>query len=205
MTGQVRYAALLVAALLAGCSAGGDAKKQAVDQVTAPFAEAAITLNVKTDPDLNALNDIANSCTLLIIQAQKAATLNKLLSSPFALKGLFSGAGAQDEILKVDRYAAMPGQQITLHIDRSEDTRYVAVVAGYYPFPQKQHMALVAVPVTTTSSGWLSPSWLAKLTPLTLQLRLSRDGISQFDGATREPLSLTQQDAAPAPTGNKDK
>ncbi|MDD7995528.1 type VI secretion system lipoprotein TssJ [Kosakonia radicincitans] len=200
MPGKHTFIIAFCAALLSGCAEENTApatKQQAIDQVAAPFAQGAITLAIQTDPDLNAVHGIANSCTLLVIQAQQANTLSKLLSNPFALKNLFSAAGAQDEILKVDRYAAMPGQHTTLHIDRSENTRYLAVVAGYYPFPQKQHMALIRIPVTTESSGWWTPRWQAQLAPLTLTLHLGSNSMTQFTGAEREPLRL--QNAAPAP------
>lgn len=190
----------LVANLLAGCSASPSAittRSQAIAQVKAPYAEGAIILNVQTSPDLNSFQGIANSCTLLVVQAEKSGTLNKLLSTPVALKSLFSAAGAQDDILKVDRYAAMPGQSTTIHIDRSEKTRYIAIVAGYYPFPQKQHMMLTAIPVTTISHGWWNPTWLAALSPLSLALHLGSNSISNFSGAAQEPLSLIQNDVVP--------
>lgn len=203
MPGKHTLIIAFCAALLSGCAEENPApatKQQAIDQVVAPFAQGAITLAIQTDPDLNAVHGIANSCTLLVIQAQQANTLSKLLSNPFALKSLFSAAGAQDEILKVDRYAAMPGQRTTLHIDRSENTRYLAVVAGYYPFPQKQHMALIRIPVTTESSGWWTPRWHAQLAPVTLSLHLGSNSMTQFTGAEREPLRL--QNATPAPASS---
>lgn len=190
--------------LTAGCSTDTniiDEKEQAISQVAAPFARAAIILEIQTDPDLNSVHGTASSCTLLVIQAQKASTLNKLLSNPFALKSLFSAAGAQDEILKIDRYPAMPGQSVTLHIDRSENTRYVAIVAGYYPFPQKQHMMLMEVPVMTSSSGWWNETWQAYLAPIAIKLRLGSNSISQFDGATQVPLALTSSDVIPVEKG----
>jgi type VI secretion system VasD/TssJ family lipoprotein len=195
---------VLTTTLLGGCAADPSAittSEQAIAQVSAPFSQGAITLEVQTSPDLNALEGIANSCTLLVIQAQNASTLNKLLSSSVRLKSLFSAAGAQDEILKVDRYAAMPGQSTTLHIDRNENTRYVAIVAGYYPFPQKQHMVLVAVPVTTESQGWWHPTWKATLNPLNLSLLLGTNSINNFSGATPEPVSFTQNDVTPSGKG----
>ncbi|MCX9063284.1 type VI secretion lipoprotein TssJ [Citrobacter portucalensis] len=175
--------------------------EQVTTRVNAPFASGAIILEVQTDPDLNALQGIANSCTLLVIQAQKASTLNKLLSSPPALKSLFSAAGAQDEILKVDRYAAMPGQNTTLHIDRSENTRYFAIVAGYYPFPQKQHMALVTVPMATENKGWLFSREPAQLIPVTLKIHLGNSSINEFSGASQVPISLTNNDVTPSIKG----
>jgi type VI secretion system VasD/TssJ family lipoprotein len=201
------FALLLGAMLLSGCmsdSAITATKEQAMKQAPAPFAQGAISLDIQTDPDLNAWHDVANSCTVLLVQAQKSSTLDKLLSNPFALKGLFSAAGAQDDILKVDRYAAMPGQRTTLHIDRSENTRYIAIVAGYYPFPKKQHMAVVAIPVNRESHGWWNPVWQAHLAPLSLQLRLGREAITQIQGAPQLPVSLSQHDvAASAPPSDR--
>lgn len=186
----------ITGALLSGCS--GDqasnkvsAEQQAVEQVTAPFAQSAIAVNITAEPGLNSWNEIANSCTLLVIQAQKASSLNDILSNPAQLKSLFNGAGAEDDILKVDRYAAMPGQRTTLHIDRSENTRKVAIVAGYYPFPKKQHMAMVSIPVTLTSTGWWTKKWSAVLSPLTLDVTLGSQSITQLT-KNSSPQDVTQ-------------
>lgn len=203
------FAILLMATLINGCTTNTEmasTEQQAIKNIEMPFSEGAISLDIRTDPDLNAWHNVANSCTVLIIQAQNKSTLSKLLSDPFALKGLFSGAGAQDDILKVDRYAAMPGQRTTLHIDRSENTRFVAIVAGYYPFPQKQHMVLIAIPVSSKSQGWWHPVWQAQLTPLSLLVRLGREAITEIQGAPQLPLSLLQEDATgsmPNSTGDE--
>lgn len=186
---------LVTGTMLGGCAgdqANGQAKtvpteQQAIDQVAAPFAQGAITLDITADPNLNAWNEIANSCTVLVIQAQKASSLNKVLSNPAQLKNLFSGAGAEDDILKVDRYAAMPGQRTTLHIDRSENTRKLAIVAGYYPFPKKQHMAIVSIPVTVTSTGWWTKKWSAQLAPLDLEATLGSQSITQLKNNSSQP------------------
>lgn len=168
---------------VSGCGSeqgSSSSEKEAIAQVIAPYAQGAIRIVIQSDPDLNALNGIANSCTLLIVQSQKAYTLNKLLSNPIAIKKLFNGTGAQEDILKVDRYYAMPGQKSTLHIDRSEHSRFFAVVAGYYPFPQKQHMALISIPVITERSGWWNPRWYASLGDTTLMIRLGGSGITRI-------------------------
>lgn len=184
---------------LGGCSSDTPSQQQAIEQVAAPFSQGAITLNLTAEPGLNAWNEIANSCTVLIIQAQNASTLDKLMSSPVQLKSLFSGAGTEDGILKVDRYPAMPGQQTTLHIDRSENTRQIAIVAGYYPFPQKQHMAQIAIPVVTRSEGWIGKEWFAELAPLTLDITLGSQSITQIKGARLEPVVMVQTELAASP------
>lgn len=179
-----------------GCSSGKpekQTKQQAITQVIAPFTQAAITLNITAEPGMNSWNSLANSCTILIIQTQRLDTLNKLVSTPALLRALFSGSGAMDDILRVDRYAAMPGQQTTLHLDRNENVRQIAVIAGYYPFPKKQDMALYAIPVATTESGWWHKNWHAELTPLTIDITLGSQTAS-FTGAPQQVIAPTQSD-----------
>ncbi|MFT2793421.1 type VI secretion lipoprotein TssJ [Serratia sp. T13T92] len=178
---------------LGGCAdpRSGTTESQTITQVEAPFSAGAIILNVKAEPGLNTWNWMANSCTLLVIQAQNASSLNTLLSSPTQLKNLFGGAVAIEGLLKVDRYVAMPGQYTTLHIDRSENTRQVAIVAGYYPFPRKQHMALFAIPITTARQGWWWPERESTLAPLTIDITLGSNSITRINGAVYSPAVST--------------
>lgn len=157
--------------------------------MTAPFAAGAITLNVTAEPGLNTWNWMANSCTLLVIQAQDTSSLKTLLSNPTQLKNAFAGTVDMDGLLKVDRYAAMPGQLATLHIDRSENTRQLAIVAGYYPFPKKQHMVMLAIPVISYRQGWWVPADELTLAPLTIDITLGSRSITRLNGANIEPTS----------------
>lgn len=192
---------LFVSMILSLCGCSGDANKivpeeqLAIDQVAAPFAQGAITVNITAEPNLNAWNEIANSCTVLIIQAEKASVLNRVLSNPAQLKTLFNGAGSENDILKVDRYAAMPGQQTTLHIDRNQNTRSVAIVAGYYPFPTKQHMAMASIPVDVSSTGWWTKTWSAQLSPLILDVTLGSQSITRLKKNSAPQDILTNPEA----------
>ncbi|WP_336844944.1 type VI secretion lipoprotein TssJ [Providencia rettgeri] len=187
---QIRPFMMFTLAILCGCTDKNILyinKQQAIENVATPFSQGAIKLILHTTPDLNSFKGIANSCVLLIIQAQKLDSLNMALSDPFELKALFSAAGSQNNILKIDQYAAMPGQDITLHIDRSESARYFAVVGGYYPFPQKQHMIIVEIPVITEGSGWWNDYWIAKLATVTLNLSLGKNSINQIKSEVIQP------------------
>lgn len=169
--------AFLLAIISGGCVDSSVQKKLAIEEVRAPFETSAITLNVTAKPDLNKWNEMSNSCTIIIIQAESKAILDKVIQDPFQLKILFNGAGTDERILRVDRYAVMPGQQNTLHIDRAEGTRILAVVAGYYPFPSQKHMAYFSIPITSTSQGWISKKWQAKLTRLNADIKLSSNSL----------------------------
>lgn len=168
------------------CALSGCAGKQKIEQdvapeALAPFASGAITVRLNAQPDLNLVNGMANSCTILVLQAEKSQTLEKVLSNPVKVKALFAGTGVEtdngDTVLQVDRYIMMPGQFTTLHIDRAMDTRHVTVIAGYYPFPGKQHRIHAAIPVNRFQTGWWKTVWHSELSPLFLGITLGKHGI----------------------------
>lgn len=179
---------------LAACTGNGDrarSEEQAIQQLNAPFSPAAIRLNISADPEMNSWNHHANSCTLLIVQSEKVSSLNALISDKVLLRTLFNGSGTMNDILRVDRYAAMPAQQTTLHIDRNENVRYVAIIAGYYPFPKKQDIALYAIPLETTHSGFWNKKWHAELTTLAVNISLGAQSTS-FSGSSKQPVAPDQ-------------
>lgn len=168
--------------LLSGCAGQQDSRQNASQpEASAPFSAGAITVTLNARPDLNLVNGMANSCAIVVLQAAKAGTLDQVLSNPVKVKALFAGSGADtengDAVLQVDRYTMMPGQTTTLHIDRAMHTRYVALVAGYYPFPGKQHQVREDIPVRRYSTGWLSPVQHSELSPLFLAITLGSVGI----------------------------
>lgn len=151
-------------------------------------------------PDLNLVNGMANSCTIVVLQAAKAGTLDEVLSNPVKVKTLFAGSGAAaangDTVLQVDRYTMMPGQSTTLHIDRAMNTRYVALVAGYYPFPGKQAQVRKEIPVRNYRTGWWNPVWHSELSPLFLAITLGGEGIvsdQEYGQHSKDP-AVSQSD-----------
>lgn len=194
--------------MLSGCAGQqGSLPNSAQPDVSAPFSAGAITITLNARPDLNLVNGMANSCTILVLQAAKAGTLDQILSNPVKLKTLFAGAGAGadeangDAVLQVDRYTMMPGQTTTLHIDRAMHTRNMVLVAGYYPFPGKQHQVREDIPVTEYKTGWLNPVLHRELSPLFLVITLGSEGIisaqnnvqkSQAPNISLPEVSLTE-------------
>lgn len=181
MSAMRRFIAVVVFPILISSCSGDlyeqERKTQAINNVTPSFSAGAITLHVSSDPQLNAWDDISNSCSLLILQSPEKKTLQELMNNPVLIKQFFSSVGKADGILKVDKYTAMPGQELSLHIDRSEGTKYVGIIAGYYPFPGKQHMSLLEIPVEITEDGWWNKTWHASLTHLVKKIYLGKESI----------------------------
>lgn len=169
---------VILALMLTGCShQDPKLRQQAIDGVAQPFAKNAITIQLNAQPNLNMWNGLANSSSILVIQSQNTAALDKLLSNPVLLKAMFAGTGSEGDILQTDRYVVMPGQQNTLHIDRAENSRYIAVAAGYFPFPDSRHIARFTIPMTLTTQGWQNKIWTAKLVPLNAYVTLGQESI----------------------------
>ncbi|BDY37302.1 TPA: type VI secretion lipoprotein TssJ [Escherichia coli] len=170
---------LLIAIFITACSDkySEQDKIQAINNVDAPFAAGALTFQISSDTDLNSLNGVSNSCSLLFLQASDKKTLQEIMYNPVLIKQFFIGVGKADGILKIDKYIAMPGQDITLHLDRSEGAKYVGIIAGYYPFPGKQHMLLLDIPVDVTEQGWWKKSLHTSLSPLFKKISMGKESI----------------------------
>lgn len=164
---------------VAGCADKNDQGK-GLTYINAPYAPGAISINIQSTPGLNSWRNVANSCTTLVIQSERIDLLNEVLSDPIRLEKIFQGMGTDEAILKTDRYVALPGQQTTLHIDRSADTRVVAIVAGYYPFPQSHHIRTVTIPWEISYGGWFRKKPFAELTQLDLNMILGEQSIIKF-------------------------
>lgn len=173
---------MLVNFLISGCAMSEKtSQEEAMKAVTASYAGGAITVQLRAEPTLNTVNGLPNSCTVLLLQAKDKTSLNKILSNPSRLKGLFAGVGAEGVLLQVDRYTIMPGQDSTLHINRAQNTRSVALIAGYYPYPMKHHRFVADIPVKSAKSGWWKPEWWAGLGPLNIAVTMGSDRISRLE------------------------
>lgn len=177
---SMTYVLLIFIFGMTGCADKNDEGK-GLTHISAPYAPGAISINIQATPGLNSWKNVANSCTTLIIQSERIDLLKDLLSDRIRLEKIFQGMGTDEAILKTDRYVALPGQQTTLHIDRSADTRVVAIVAGYYPFPQSHHIRTVTIPWEINYHGWFRKKSFAELTQLDLNMILGEQSIIKFE------------------------
>lgn len=180
---------------IASCSHDSGQRQLALDNISAPYAEGAVNIQLTAEPGLNSWKEMSNSVQVLVIQGGNKSQLEEVLKNKSELHALFNGASANDKVLKVDRYMLMPGQQHTLHIDRAENVRQVAVVAGYYPSPGEGHITRFAVPETAHKKNWWSSEWDAQLAPLQVSLTLGKSRIVSISGADNlyKPASESQE------------
>lgn len=173
----------LLTPLIVSCSNDTRERQQALENVPKLYAEGAVNIELIAEPKLNAWKDMPNSVTILVIQGRGNADVKEILDNKQKLRALFNGAGAKDNLIKVDRYSLMPGQKSTLHIDRAENVEEIALVAGYYPFPGEGHIARFEVPVALSKNHWWGSDWSAKQQPLQVSLTFGHTSIVRISGA----------------------
>lgn len=181
---------LVLMANVTGCNSSYSTEQQrqtAIEQASATFASDAINIDMIADPQLNAFNRVPNSCTVLIIQAERRDQLESLLNNPALLRNLFARAGGSENILKLDSYVMMPGQRVTLHLDRVEQARYVALIAGYYPLPNERHTRIFSIPLELSSQGWWNKRWQAHFIPINIEITLGEATIIRSNKSIRRP------------------
>lgn len=170
---------LLLAFSMSGCGThfSSEQRLQAAESARASFAGNAIKIDLTADPQLNAFNSLPNSCTVLVLQAQRREQLESILGNKVLLRKFFAQKGGGEGVLKLDSYVMLPGQRISWHIDRAEQTRYVALIAGYYPAPDESQTRIFSIPAKLTTEGLFSRQWRASLVPLNVSLTLGRESI----------------------------
>lgn len=208
----IKYGGILLTLLLviSGCSspAKNEQRQQAIDAARAIYANNAIRLEIISEPQMNAFNDLANSVTVIIAQVQSREQLDKLMANPVLLRSLFSGTGVTEGLLQLDSYVMMPGQSVSLHIDRVEQAHYVAVIAGYYPAPDPTHSRIYPFPISLTQEGQWHKRWLAEYIPVRISLTLGRQTIVRsevFAGKKGDDVVYYGQQTATAADRDKAK
>ncbi|EKN2781931.1 type VI secretion lipoprotein TssJ [Salmonella enterica] len=194
-----RIAILSLVSIVSGCESipsVNEQRRQAVEYAPAPFVGDAIRIDMTATPQLNTFNHLPNSCTVLVVQAQRREQLEGILGNAVLLRNLFAQAGGIEGVLKLDSYVMMPGQRVSLHIDRAEQTRYVALIAGYYPAPNESQTRIFAIPAKLTSQGIFSKQWQASLIPLNIAVTLGRESIvfsNKMSGQRGDDIVLLSQ------------
>lgn len=180
---KVKYFFIVISLLfLSGChSLDPEQRDTFVSTYVTPHASAAITLNIQAAPDLNAFDDLANSCSLLVLQATDKNVLTTLLKNKSQLALMFNRSPDLEVILQSDKYVVMPGQKTTLHVDRAEGSKVVAVVAGYYPGPDIKNTIIENIPVNVSNTAWWGIDLLGESLPLKLDINMGKKSMTRIN------------------------
>jgi type VI secretion system VasD/TssJ family lipoprotein len=196
---------LLAASLVsAGCSLGGNTRKDAMSQLSWDYAADAVILEVAAQPNLNLYDDQAHTLLLGIFQMSDAAAFRELSVNPAAIANVMGGGKPGSGFLQFTRYVVSPGQHSILMLDRAQKTQLIGVIAGYYHLNTMTAVQVVKVPVDVSSKGWISKTYQAMPSPLTLRMDLGSDGILNIQSMAKSPDPVLLRSAVVLDSGGKE-
>ncbi len=175
--------------LLQGCSSmnsamGGNTQKEAKAEVSWPFRRNGIQLELIAANDINAFFNQPHTVVLGVLQMEDSKPFLQLLNDPKKLTAMLADGDPGKDFLHLDRYIVSPGKRDILDIDRVQDARYVAIVAGYYNFDPSGAARLFRIPLNIKSEGMVSTTYTATPANLALRLYLGRQRIVNAQSLT---------------------
>lgn len=119
-------------------------------QVRWTFEAQSIEINFKASTGLNFYDDEPHSLVVSVYQLSDPNKFSSYLTSREKLNEIMDTYRFDPSVTSFDQIFLQPGQQITVRLDRSENSRYVAIVAGYYQSDPDQSTRLFEIPVRIT-------------------------------------------------------
>jgi len=158
------------------------------------FEPSAIKLRIVTTPELNSFEKRPHALLLKVFQLSDPKAFKDRRALGFGLQEMLQNDTFDPSVLAVSQFSLLPGADQVVTVDRQLNTRYVAVVAGYYGLDGKMVARIVPVPVMNDSvqgSGWLNQLSLGYLgqqdvivpprpAKLKMVVKLGADKIDQF-------------------------
>lgn len=169
-----------IAALLTlTCCATKD--KAPLPPVTAHYAPEGIVLNLSATPALNSYQEQPHTLRLVVYQLADQKSIQQFSQSSKSLRLLLQGAINNPARISQHELFVQPGEKTIWKLDRLAQTRWIAVVAGYFDLRPQDCMVMSPIPLITTESGWIRKTRSRHLDPLILNLYLGDSGLSNMD------------------------
>lgn len=115
------------------------------------FEANAIEIRFKASRGLNNYMGEAHSLVISIYQMSDPNAFSTYLADRDKLTEIMDPHRFDKTVTAYDQLFLQPGEERIVHLDRAENTRYVALVAGYYGADPDQVTRLFEIPVNTTA------------------------------------------------------
>ena len=124
------------------------------------YEKDAIRIHLSADIQLNLYEGTPHPLVICFYQLGDPNTFNQLTGDNEGLYRLLECSRFDTSVVSSKRMIVHPGQDLTFTLDRAEQAKYVAVVAGYSIIQKEGMVSLFEVPVTVERKGCL---WLTKV------------------------------------------
>lgn len=117
------------------------------------YEKDAIKLGIIADPLLNLDDGKAHTLHVCVYQLKDPNGFNQLANDPDGLYKLLDCGVFDQSVAASKRLIVNPGEKTTLVLDRAENAKYLAIVAGYYGLLKDRITRLVEIPVIISEEG----------------------------------------------------
>lgn len=111
------------------------------------YEEGAVNLQLKSAPDVNLYDGKSHTLLLCVYQLKDPNAFNQLFDEEDGISKLLECSRFDASVMSSKRIVIQPNEESTKTLDRSEGTKYVGIIAGYFQMEKKHIMRLIQVPL----------------------------------------------------------
>ncbi|MCP4745891.1 MAG: type VI secretion system lipoprotein TssJ [Desulfobacteraceae bacterium] len=163
----------LISALVVSCAS------QPLPAPEWTYEKDAIKVHIAAHPNLNFDDGDAHTLVACLYQLKDPNTFNQFSDDTDGIYKLLQCGLFDSSVATAKRLIISPGQDIDIALDRAQDSKYIAMAAGYYTLQKQRMIRLYDIPVVEEKKGWLRRTRISKPGKIEVQLKL---GPSQIEG-----------------------
>ena len=133
------------------------------------YEKDAINLHIIGDPALNQYQKNSHTLIACVYQLKDFNNFNQLMDEKGGLERLLECNRFDTSVTHSKRLVIQPKQELTELMNRTEEAKYVGIVAGYYFLKKNNSARLFSIPV----------SWLNNPKKLNVELHMGPEGIQE--------------------------
>ena len=114
------------------------------------YEKDAIHISLRSDPQLNLYKGNPHTLVLCVHQLSDPNVFNQLVDDEEGLSKLLECSRFDQGVMGSKRLVIRPGKELTRILDRSESTKYVGFVAGYFNLQKEHVVRLAQIPLSFT-------------------------------------------------------
>jgi len=138
----------------------GDAVKP--DYMNWDYDGKAIAMRFVAPQQLNLHSGKPHTLFLKVFQLSDLKVFNDIRKSQAGIREMLTSADIDATFLASEEYVVAPGEMLKVSLDRLKDTRFIAIVAGYYQLDPDDVVRVFQIPaVASRTEG----DWMTRLNP----------------------------------------
>jgi type VI secretion system VasD/TssJ family lipoprotein len=145
------------------------------------YEKDAIHIHLKADSQLNLSEGMPHTLLICLYQLRDPNVFNQLADDIEGRYKLLECGLFDASVTSFKRLIINPGQESTFVLDRSEGSKHMAIVAGYYLIQRQRILRLLDIPVVEEKKGWIKRTKILKPGPITIELTLGPQQIQKLE------------------------